>query len=491
MPGIIVTTGVRTGPTNAQTAATATMFVAGITTRGPDGTAHLVTSLSDFEDIYGGYTSDGFVHQTVETFFEEGGSRAYVSRAVEVAAAEASATLVTSAGATCVNLLASGVGEWANTVALTGGLSASVGYVTATGFKTQIRLDGSVVFTSSTHTSSADLIDEINNSSTAALYLTASAGANSGVPVGTTAGTVRSFASGTDGNSPSDSELSTALGFFTSNLGPGAVVVPGHYGSTLRTALISHAADNNRIALMSFDKDETVSNAIADVTNYSGEDNSEFAAFFYSWVKKPNGNLTMVVPPEGYVAGKRAKVQNQFGSWNPYAGERTEASYITSTYQNISKADADLLDAGSINPIRVINGTVRVYGARSASDDTDNFRFIMAREVLNQITYEAEAELENLLFLPIDGRRTTFARVGATLVAIMDRIRVGGGLFEAFDANGKQLDYGYTVVVNDSINPLTQLATGTIKAKIGARVSAVGDTIEVEITKSNLTASLV
>ena len=57
MPGIIVTTGVRTGPTNAQTAATATMFVAGITTRGPDGTAHLVTSLSDFEDIYGGYTS--------------------------------------------------------------------------------------------------------------------------------------------------------------------------------------------------------------------------------------------------------------------------------------------------------------------------------------------------------------------------------------------------------------------------------------------------
>jgi len=35
MPGVIVTTAVRTGPTNTQTAATATMFVAGLTERGP------------------------------------------------------------------------------------------------------------------------------------------------------------------------------------------------------------------------------------------------------------------------------------------------------------------------------------------------------------------------------------------------------------------------------------------------------------------------
>jgi phage tail sheath protein FI len=199
----------------------------------------------------------------------------------------------------------------------------------------------------------------------------------------------------------------------------------------------------------------------------------------------------MVIPPEGYVCGKRARVHNLFGSWNPYAGERTEANFVTGVYQTLSKTAADALDAGFVNPIRVINGTVRVYGARSASDDTDNFRFIMAREVLNQITYEAESALEALLFLPIDGRKSTFARVQATLVAIMDRIRIGGGLYEAFDANGKQIDQGYTVQVNDANNPLTQLATGVIKAKVGARVSSIGDTIEVEITKSNLTASLV
>ena len=486
MPGIVVTTAVRTGPTNPQTAATATMFVAGITERGPDGTSHLITSLSDFEDIFGGYTSDGYVHQTVKSFFEEGGARAYVSRAVEAAADEADCSILSS-GTECVNLLASGVGTWANTSG-SDGLSASVGYVVAgTSFKVQLRLDGTLVWTSATHTSVADFIDEVNNDTTAALYVTATAGASTGLP----AAGAKTFSGGTDGNSPSAAELETALDAFTSNLGPGAVCIPGHYDASLRTALLTHAAENNRIAIMSFAKDDDADTAISDVASYAGADNSEFGAFFFSWVKVPNGSLTMVIPPEGYVCGVRAKVHNQFGAWNPYAGERTEAKFVTGTYQTVSKAQADALDAGYINPIRVINNTVRVYGARSASDDTANFRFIMAREVLNQITYEAESELENLLFLPIDGRKSTFARVQATLVAIMDRIRIGGGLYEAFDANGKQIDQGYTVQVNDANNPLTQLATGVIKAKVGARVSSIGDTIEVEITKSNLTATLV
>ena len=486
MPGIVVTTAVRTGPTNPQTAATATMFVAGITTRGPDGTSHLITSLSDFEDIFGGYTSDGYVHQTIKTFFEEGGSRAYVSRAVEVAAEEADCSILSS-GTECVNLLASGVGAWANTSG-TLGLSASVGYVVAaTSFKVQIRLNNVLVWTSATHTSTADFIAEVNNDSTVALYVTATAGASTGLP----AAGAKTFSGGTNGNSPSAVEIETALDAFTSNLGPGAVCTPGHYDASLRTALLTHAAENNRIAIMSFAKDDDYEDAISDVTSFSGADNAEFGAFFFPWIKVPNGSLTMVTPPEGYVCAKRARVHNQFGAWNPYAGERTEATYVTGVYQSLSKTAADALDAGFVNPVRVINGTVRVYGARSASDDTDNFRFIMAREVLNQITYEAESALEALLFLPIDGRKSTFSRVGATLVAIMDRIRIGGGLYEAFDANGKQIDQGYTVQVNDANNPLTQLATGVIKAKIGARVSSIGDTIEVEITKSNLTASLV
>jgi hypothetical protein len=461
------------------------MFVVGVTERGPDGSSHLVTSLSDFEDIFGGYVSTGWTHQTIETFFEEGGARAYVSRVVDEDAVEAGLTLFDADNVACINLLASGTGTWANS----GGLTAEVDHPSASvSFRVKVRLNGSLVYTSATHTSPETAIEEINNSPVAALYFTAAAGASSEIPKVSAATT---FAGGTNGSALVDADVNAALGTFTSNLGPGAVCAPGFTSETVRNYLLSHAQNNNRIAIMSFDKDTSVSTAISEAANHTGLANAQFGAFFYPWVKIPNGSLTTTIPPEGYVCGKRARVHNLYGSWNPYAGERTEASFVTGVYSSLSKADADSLDNNYINAIRVINGTVRVYGARSASDDVANYRFIIAREVLNQIVHESEIALEALLFLPIDGRQSTFSRVQATLVAIMDRIRVGGGLYEAFDANGKQIDPGYTVQVNNANNPLSQLATGVIKAKVGARVSSIGDTIEVEITKSNLTATLV
>ena len=486
MAGIIVTTSVRTGPTNTQTAATATMFVVGVTERGPDGTSHLVTSISDFQDIFGNYVSDGWTYQTVETFFEEGGARAYVSRIVDESAVEADIDLLDAypSGSVCVNLLASGTGTWANA----GGLTAEVVQPTGTTFRVRIRLNGVSVWYSSAHSSIATFVEEVNNDSAAALYITAAAGPSTSIPAVAAAA---NFTGGTNGSALIDADVTTALNTFTSNLGPGAVCAPGFVSQDVHNALLAHAEDNNRIAIMGFDKDFSAAQAISNVEDYSALSNAQFGAFFYPWVKIPNGNLTQVIPADGYVCGKRAKVQNLYGSWSPYAGERTSSDFVTGVYSSLTKADADALDAGFVNPIRVINGTIRVYGARSASDDTDNYRFIIAREVLNQIVYEAEQSLEALLFLPIDGRKSTFSRVGATLVGIMDRIRIGGGLYEAFDGNGKQIDPGYTVQVNDANNPLTQLATGVIKAKVGARVSSIGDTIEVEISKSNLTATLV
>lgn len=484
MPGVIVTTAVRTGPTNTQTAATATMFVAGLTERGPDGTVHLITSLSDYEDIFGGSIAAGWTHETIETFFEEGGARAYVSRVVSSTATEASLEL--DFGTTPVmTLTAAGKGTWAHG----GVLQAEVTHPTAgSNFRVAILLNGSTVYRTQTHTTVADAVNEINNSAVAALYVTAADEGEEDIP---SIASAANFTGGSDGAAIVAADVVDAVDLFTEALGPGAVCAPGYNSSTVRNALLAHAAGSRRIAVLGFDKDTTVVGAIAEAEEFSDLENSEYAAFFYPWVKIPNGQLTKTIPCEGYVCAKRALVHNTYGSWSPYAGERSEAKFVTAPYAVLSTTESDALDAGFVNAIKVINGTTRVYGARSASSDTNNFRFIVAREVLNQIVYEAEVALEALLFLPIDGRRSTFSRVAATLTAIMDRIRVGGGLYEAFDGTGKQIDPGYTVQVNDAINPLTQLATGVIKAKIGARVSSIGDRIEVEITKSNLTSTLV
>lgn len=485
MPGVIVTTAVRTGPTTTQTAATATMFVAGLTERGPDGTVHLITSLSDFEDIFGGAIAAGWTHETIQTFFEEGGARAYVSRVVSSTASEATLALENSASETVITLTAAGKGTWAHSGVLTAAVTQPVA---GTNFRITVYLDGEIAFRTVTHTTVAAAVNEINNSAVAALYVTAVDEGETGIPAIAAAA---NFTGAADGGSIASADVTSAIDLFTENLGPGAVTAPGYNADAVRAALVAHAAANRRIAILGFDYDETVAGAITSAEIVSGGENAEFAAFFYPWVKIPDGSLTKTVPCEGYVCAKRAVVHNAFGSWNPYAGERSEAKFVTMPSVVLSKSEAESLDTGLVNAIKVINGTTRIYGARSASEDTDNFRFIISREVLNQVVHEAEIALEALLFLPIDGRRSTFSRVAATLTGIMDRIRVGGGLYEAFDGAGKQIDPGYTVQVNDAINPLTQLATGVIKAKIGARVSSIGDRIEVEITKSNLTSTLV
>jgi hypothetical protein len=446
---------------------------------------HLITSLSDYEDIFGGSIAAGWTHETIETFFEEGGARAYVSRVVADDATEATLELDKTGGTAVITLTAAGKGTWSHS----GVLTAQVTQPTAgSTFKIIIKLNGLTVFTSATHSTVAAAVDEINNSAVAALYVTATDEGETGIPAVAAAA---NFSGGSNGGSIAAADVVTAIDLFTESLGPGAVCAPGYTSSTVREGLIAHAAASRRIAILGFDKDDSVSDAVTALNDYSDADNAEYAAFFYPWVKIPNGTLTKTIPCEGYVCAKRAMVHNTYGSWAPYAGERSEAKFVTSPYVILSSTESDTLDTGYVNAIKVINGTTRVYGARSASNDTDNFRFIVAREVLNQIVYEAETALEALLFLPIDGRRSTFSRVAATLTGIMERIRIGGGLYEAFDATGKQIDPGYTVQVNDAINPLTQLATGVIKAKVGARVSSVGDRIEVEITKSNLTSTLV
>ena len=134
---------------------------------------------------------------------------------------------------------------------------------------------------------------------------------------------------------------------------------------------------------------------------------------------------------------------------------------------------------------------MRIYGARSCSTDTDNFRYITQQDVVNSIVSDCYRSIEDLVFSPIDGRGTIFSRIEARLVVILAAMRDLGALYPAFDATGKLLDNGYTVKCDQTINPASQLQTGLVKAKVGLRVSSVGDRIEIDIVKSNLTTSVV
>ena len=98
--------------------------------------------------------------------------------------------------------------------------------------------------------------------------------------------------------------------------------------------------------------------------------------------------------------------------------------------------------------------------------------------------------MEDLIFAVVDGRGGLFSSIEGRLTGICERMKALGALYEAYDANGKLLDPGYSVKCDTSINTTAQLAGGTVKAQLGVRVSPIGDKIEVTIVKSNLTATV-
>lgn len=482
MPGIVVNTSVRTGPTTANQAPTATFFVVGETQRGPVRTAKLVTSIADYESIFGDYVSYGAVHQQVQTFFEEGGAQVYVSRIAGASATAGTLELQDSNGDPSITLTAVGAGAWSTS------LKASVEN-SGTGFRIKLTLGDELVYNTGECATAAVAVTRINASPVASKYATAVNEENlRPVVLVPTA-----FSAGNDNRGTiSTATFIDGLQAFGEELGAGAVAIPGQNGTQVWTALLDHAAANARIALLATNETASVSDAIGEAQGLASESNLEFGGMFYPWLKiTTDAGTTLNISPEGYVAAKRSVTHNSVGPWNAYAGKVSESNFISGVVTSVDRTNGDALDEARVNAIRLFNGKVRVYGARSLSGDEDNYRFLTAREMLNHVVDRAKFVLEDLVFAPIDGRSSLFSKVEARLKAMLEPIRIAGGFYEAFDSTGKRIDYGYSVQVNESINPLTQLAGGLVKAKVGIRVSSVGDQIQVDVVKSNLTASVV
>jgi uncharacterized protein len=487
MAGVTITTAVRTGAINTGTAPAAKFFLLGTAERGKSDLAYSVTSLEDFETKFGSHVSGSYSWYSMKTFFEEGGVQSYFKKVDASDGVAATKAFVTATGdAAGVTFTAVSKGTWGNTATF-------VVTNNSTNFDVTIAYSGTTIYSGAGFTSLTELITSANASATLANYYTCAltAGATASQLLATAAST--SASNGSDGT-VAKSDFISAIDAFTENLGAGAVAAPGvATGSSdgaLYDALRTHAASNNRIALAGFASTNTLAQARSASTGYTGTTSHEYMAFYHPWVQIPNGSVTVDVPPEAYVAAVRARTHNAVGAWKAYAGVASEAKFVSGTTLAVSRADGDLMDASYVNPIRVINGRVRIYGARSHSSVVAQWRFITARDTINYINVEANERLEDLVFSTIDGRQTLFANIINAIQSVVEPIRINGGFYEGFATDGRRIDYGYTIKCDASLNPVAQLEEGTIKARLGVRVSSIGDKIQVDLIKSNLTTAL-
>ena len=486
MPGVTISTAVRTGAVNTGVAPAATFFLLGTAERGKNSEAVSVTSLEDFETKFGEHVTGSYSWYSTKTFFEEGGVRMYFVKVDADAGVAATKALLGVGSEAGVTFTAVSKGTWGNSLGFAVASSGGVFDVTVT-------YGGTTVFSGTGFTGLNALVTAVNADTTAANYVTCAltAGAQDATLLDTAASSAPS--NGADGT-VAKSDFITALDLFTEELGAGAVAAPGvatgSSDTTLYDALRTHAAANNRVALAGFASTNTLAQARSASTGYTGTTSHEYMAFYHPWVTIPQGTATVDMPPEAYVAAVRSRTHNSTGPWKAYAGVASEARFVSGLTQAVSRADADLMDASYVNPMRLVNGRVRIYGARSHSSVVAQWRFITAREVINYISVQANNRLEDLVFSTIDGRSTLFANIINAIQSVVEPIRIEGGFYEGFDALGKRIDYGYTIKCDASLNPVADLEAGLVKARVGVRVSSVGDKIEVDLIKSNLTTAL-
>ena len=488
MPGVVISTSVRSGPSVTLLNQASQAFFVGKALRGPANKAILCLSLEQFTDQFGGYMSGSLLYPTVEAFFEEGGTQCYIARVVGSSATTGFLNLLDgeASPATSIRLDAAGPGAWSTTV----GVQVTAGTVAGTKVVLVFK-DGVQVATTGNCSTRELIVGKLNLHAEASKYFVASLGGSTVMPA-VAAATALSAGNDMVG-AVSTTQYNNALELFNDALGTGMVSNPEVASDTVMAALIAHANQYNRIAILHTNSDTTIADAKTWAqTLIANNSNLEHAALYYPWVYAPTevAGVNRMIPPDGYVAGKRSAITNQSGSHVPYAGANSQAIFINGVVTDIDRVNGNSLDDESVNAIRVINNSVRVYGARSLSQDTTNFRYITAQDVVNAIVTDSYRALEPIVFSPIDGRGGIFSSVESRLISVLEGYRIIGALFEAFSPNGTRIDYGYSVRCDAKLNASVDLANGKVTAKVGVRVSSIGDRIEVEIVKSSLTASV-
>lgn len=479
MPGVNVTTVTRTGPTTPNLAPSGQLFVVGLAGRGSTTTPVLIRGLADFESKFGSRVAYSHLYDNIATFFEEGGSQAYVIRVVGPAATTGTAIVpdrATPAAVNTVTFSAKDAGSWSS------GVTVTVDDLTGGIVEFIVSLDGSPV-----ERYTATTISEVVSVFADSQYVVAtSLGSSTVAPGNMPAEGVYTLSAGTDDRAAvTASHYTAALALFTLGLGDGAVAIPG-VGTSVHAALINHARTNRRVALLSHS--ETAS--ATDLKTAAAALNSEYAGLFAPWVQISTPSGTRFTSPEGYVAAVRNRAQIEAGPWRAPAGQIAIARSVIGLKFEYDRTVGDDLDANKVSVIRRINNSVRLYGWRSLSSDTANYALLIGRDTLNSLVWASEARLEQYVFQTVDGKGQLLSAINGTLVGILEPIRQAGGLYERFNDNGDLVDPGYLVETGSTVNTIENLANNEVKARVSVRVSPSAALISVTIVKVGLLSNL-
>jgi uncharacterized protein len=230
----------------------------------------------------------------------------------------------------------------------------------------------------------------------------------------------------------------------------------------VQTALISHCEQHgNRVALLDAPPGMTpqqVKEWRSEVAMYD----SAYAALYYPWIKVENpigvnGNAEVFVPPSGHISGVWARTDETRGVWKAPANDTIRG--VLDVERSVTQNEQSLLNPIGINCIRPF-GTrgIRIWGARTLSSDSD-WRYINVRRLFNMVEATILEGTQWAVFEPNDV--TLWEGVSRTLTAFLRGLWSAGALF------GTSADQAFYVKCDAETNPPESIDEGKLVVEVG------------------------
>jgi phage tail sheath protein FI len=192
-----------------------------------------------------------------------------------------------------------------------------------------------------------------------------------------------------------------------------------------------------------------------------------YAAFYFPWIEvsnpDPAGELTVLLPPSGHIAGIYARSDAQRGVHKSPANE-VIAGAVGVRYA-VSKLEQAPLNDRGVNVIRDFNGTIKVYGARSiASDPQGNaeWKYIATRRLFNFLRESIEDGTQWMVFEP--NNTALWARIRRNVGAFLTTVWESGALL------GNTPQEAFYVRCDEATNSEQTMAEGKVITEIGLAV---------------------
>jgi phage tail sheath protein FI len=211
---------------------------------------------------------------------------------------------------------------------------------------------------------------------------------------------------------------------------------------------------------------------------------SNFGAWYFPWIRvfdpvaklqDPDGNGVIDLPPSGHIAGVYARVDAQRGVHKAPANEAIFGAL--GVVQALSNAEQSGLNPLGVNCIRVLDGNVLVWGARTIGGDRNaDLKYVNVRRTLLFLRKSIEAGTRWVVFEPNDP--ALWQKITRNVDAFLTNVWRSGALL------GNTPQEAFYVKCDASTNPPELREIGQVTTEIGVAIVRPAEFVVFRISQS-------